>query len=74
MADMQAASTLLVIPAIGGTAATRIKYDGDGSRVAIWRRLDNGPWARLNLVGLALAENPALEPAEAARADRKSVV
>lgn len=70
MADLQAAADLIVVNAIGATGSTTVKYAGEGHRVEIWQRLVGGPWTKLNLIALALAQNPGLTASEAAEAER----
>jgi hypothetical protein len=71
MIDMRAENDLLVISTIGGTGSTKLKYDGAGQTVEIWQRFVGQPWVKLNLIGLALAQNPALTAEEASEAVRQ---
>jgi hypothetical protein len=71
MIDMRAEKDLVVISTIGGTGSTKLKYDGAGQTVEIWQRFVGQPWVKLNLIGLALSQNPALTAQEASEAVRQ---
>jgi len=65
MADMRADDNVIAVATIGGTGTTRVKYDGEGLRVHIYRRFAGLPWTKLNLI----METGATTAEQAARAE-----